>query len=306
MNLDELLQLKQPPEKIELSQEELIKFFWKYKGLSKEWERGNSFWTATNDNLKFAYEELDEKDRQIEKAYGIIQEDLSVAHQIQNSLLPKMTPQMEKEIDLAVYHKQLAEVGGDYYDYFKTNSGNFAIGVFDISGHGVSAALIMTYLKAQFNHILNMSKSPKDIVEWINSSSYDFLREVKKYTTINFVVFMENSIKYVCGGGFGVLVNKDTTHYFTKKDNFLGLRNKSYNEFELPFEKGDLLALYTDGIPEAQDSNGNDYTVKRLNNIIINNADKSVNDILKLCMDDYKSFVNKDADDITLIILKKK
>lgn len=306
MNLDELLQLKQPPEKIELSQEELIKFFWKYKGLAKEWERGNSFWTATNDNLKFAYEELDEKDRQLEKAYGIIQEDLSVAHQIQNSLLPKMTAQMEKDIDLAVYHKQLAEVGGDYYDYFKTNSGDFAIGVFDISGHGVSAALIMTYLKAQFNHILNMSKSPKDIVEWINSSSYDFLREVKKYTTINFVVFMPNSIKYVCGGGFGVLINKDTTHYFTKKDSFIGLRNKPYSEFELPFEKGDLLALYTDGIPEAQDANGNDYTVKRLNNIIINNADKPVDDILKLCMEDYKSFVNKDADDITLIILKKK
>jgi sigma-B regulation protein RsbU (phosphoserine phosphatase) len=306
MTLEELLKSNHPPEKIALSDDDLTKFFWKFKGLTKEWERANAFWSATNENLKIAYEKLDEKDQELEKAYSIIQEDLSVAHQMQNALLPKMSEKMDEEIELAVYHKQLAEVGGDYYDFFKTKNGNNAIGVFDISGHGVSAALVMTYLKAKFIHILNMFDSPRQIVEWVNNSSYDFLREVKKYSTINFVVFNNDKIQYVCGGGFGLLLNKNVPHHFTKKDNFLGLREKPFNEFELPFEKGDLLALYTDGIVESQDSNGNDYTIKRLNNLIINNSGKTASEILKCCLDDYESFRTRDSDDITLMIIRKK
>jgi sigma-B regulation protein RsbU (phosphoserine phosphatase) len=306
MSLEELLELGSVPKKGDISQEDLAKLFRKYRGLQKKQERDQAFWAATNENLKIAYEKLDEQERELARTYAIIQDDLSVASKIQAALLPQPSEKIATELELAVYHKQLAEVGGDYYDFFKTCSGSYAIGVFDISGHGVSAALVMTYLKAQFMTILESLESPKEIVEWVNTTSYDFLRTVKKYATVNFVVMNSTVLRYVSGGGFGLLLSGKKATVFEKRDAFLGLRRRSFHEYELPFKKGDLLALYTDGITEAQNDKGQDYSVQRLNKLIIKNAKKPVQEILELCREDYTRFKSKDSDDITLLILRKK
>jgi len=306
MSLEDLLGSKKTPEKDEISDEDLHRLFMKYKGLLKERERDKAFWAATNENLKLAYEKLDEKDRELERAYSIIHEDLKVAKQIQEGLLPNLTERMKSELELEVYHKQLLEVGGDYYDFFKSKGGSYAIGVFDISGHGVSAALVMTYLKAQFMRITDKFQSPKEIVEWVNSTFYSFLKSVKKYATINFVVFNKDKIRYVCGGGFGLLVRGKKSYTFKKGDQFLGLRNKPFHEYELDFTKDNILALYTDGMIEAQNEKKEDYTVARLNRIVIDNSEKPVEDILKLCLEDYQNFRTTDSDDITMLIMRKK
>lgn len=306
MSLEELLKLKKPPAREEVSDEELARLFMKYKGLLKERERDKAFWAATNENLKSAYEKLDEKDRELERAYGIIQEDLSVAEKIQNGLLPELPDQMAREMDLAVYHKQLLQVGGDYYDFFKTYSGRHAIGMFDISGHGVSAALVMAYLKAQFMQVMDRFDSPRETVGWVNSHSYNFLRSVKKYATVNYVVFLGDTIRYTCGGGFGTLLKNSKVHRFEKKDHFLGLRNKPFREYELPFTRDDVLVLYTDGMVEAQNDKNEDYSVSRLTGLVKKNIHKPVQDILDRCIKDYQEFRKEDADDITLLILRKK
>lgn len=306
MTLDELLESGSIPDPIELTDAELTRLVRKYKGLVKKQERDQAFWSATNKNLERAYEHLDEKEKELAKAYGIIQEDLSVASRIQDAVLPVLKGKMEQELELAVYHKQLAEVGGDYYDFFKTKDGGYAVGVFDISGHGVSAALVMTYLKAQFMMVMENLDSPKEIVERINETSISFLQAVKKYATVSFVVFQEERLRYVCGGGFGLLLSGGNQFPFEKKDAFLGLRRKPFREHELPFRKGDLLAIYTDGIVEAQDRNRQDYTVQRLNDLIAGNADRPVDEILTICIEDYRNFRVGDADDITLTIMRKR
>lgn len=306
MSLDELLASGNVPTKKDITEEELAKLFRKYRGLQKKQERDQAFWAATNENLKIAYEKLDEKDKELARAYAIIQDDLCVASKIQGALLPQPPPKMASELELAVYHKQLAEVGGDYYDFFNIRPGGYAIGVFDISGHGVSAALVMTYLKSQFMTVLESLESPKEIVEWVNSTSHDFLKTVKKYATVNFVVVGKAALRYVSGGGFGLLLRGKDRAVFQKRDAFLGLRRRPFHEYELPFKKGDLLAMYTDGIIEAQNSKGEDYSVQRLNDLIVENAEKPVEDILDLCVEDYTSFRSKDTDDITLLIVRKK
>ncbi|MCB9761466.1 MAG: SpoIIE family protein phosphatase [Alphaproteobacteria bacterium] len=305
MTLEELLDAARPPDEIDLSQEELARFFWKYRGLVKKWERANAYWATTNNNLKMAYEKLDEKEQELARAYGIIQDDLSVASQIQQALMPKHQDSLDNEMDIAIFHKQLTEVGGDYYDFFRTQTGHRALGVFDISGHGVSAALVMAYLKAQFMQVMDRFESPKEIVEWVNNASYLFLREVKKYATVNFVVFGEDHVRYVSGGGFGLLIHQGTPHSFENRQHFLGLRHRPFREYQLPWGPGDLLALYTDGIPEAQNEAIEDYTIKRLNQLIIDHANDPVQVILDRCLRDYTEFRAQDTDDITLMILRK-
>jgi phosphoserine phosphatase RsbU/P len=309
MTLEELLAQSDPTRATELSREELTRLFWKFKGTRKQMERDMAFWSSTNDNLKLAYEKLDEQERELARTYNIIREDLEVAQQIQRAMLPKVGIDLTSKFELAVYHKQLNEVGGDYYDYFKTRSGQNAIGLFglfDISGHGASAALIMSFLKAQFMSVMTAVDTPKAIVERVNMASYAFLREVRRYATVNFVVFHDTWLRYVSGGGYGLVVRGGLAHTFGKTDPFLGLRLRPYQEFELPYGPGDLLAMYTDGMVEAQNAAGADYTVKRLNDLIRTRASEPVEDILKACVDDYTAFRQADTDDITLIIARKR
>ncbi|MBK8214142.1 MAG: SpoIIE family protein phosphatase [Myxococcales bacterium] len=290
----------------QLSEKELLRLYWKFRGLAKTLERDTAFWSSTNDNLKVAYERLDEKERELAAAYHIIREDLEVASSVQKALLPRMFATMASELELSVYHKQLSEVGGDYFDYFRTASDRYAIGLFDISGHGVSSALVMAYLKAQFMTIMERLEDPAEIVEWVNKASFEFLREVRKYATVNFTTFAEDKLTYVCGGGYGLLLAKNGEEYvFEKKNHFLGLRQKPYIERELPFGVGDILVLYTDGMVEAQSAEGADYSVARLNGLIRKNRDLSTDDIVRICVEDYQSFRVQDSDDITLIVMRK-
>lgn len=289
-----------------LSRVELERLFWKFRGLRKQVERDTAFWQATNETLKTAYEKLDEQERELARAYQTIRQDLEIAQQVQHALLPEQFPDMLAQLELAVYHKQLTEVGGDYYDFFRTRAGAYAIGLFDISGHGVSAALIMAFLKAQFMQTMEQVERPRDIVERVNAASLDFLREVRRYATVNFVVFAESSIRYVCGGGYGVLVRGGEIHNFSKGDPYIGLRRRPYTEFELSFLAGDLLALYTDGMLEGQNAAGEDYGSKRLNGLLCAHADEPVDDLLRRCVDDYREFRRGDSDDITLILLRRR
>ena len=304
--LDEVLEQGEATRVHELAREDLERLFWKYQGLRKQVERDTKFWQATNDTLKLAYEKLDEQERELARAYQTIRNDLEIAQQVQHALLPKQFPDMLAQLDLAVHHKQLTEVGGDYYDFFRTREGHHAIGLFDISGHGVSAALIMAFLKAQFMQTMEQVARPKEIVEWVNQASLGFLREVRRYATVNFVVFAERSIRYVCGGGYGVLVRGGEIYTFSKGDPFIGIRRRPYTEFELSFYTGDLLALYTDGMVEAQNAAGESYGSRRLNALICEHASEPVSEILRRCMDDYASFRRSDADDITLILLRRR
>jgi len=101
------------------------------------------------------------------------------------------------------------------------------------------------------------------------------------------------------------LVRRGTAHTFNRSGNYIGLRIKPFREFELPFEQGDVLALYTDGVPEAQGANGESYSVQRLNEMIVRNTDEPVQVILDRCIEDYTSFRKADQDDVTMLILRR-
>jgi phosphoserine phosphatase RsbU/P len=243
-------------------------------------------------------------ENELEFQNRIVSEDLEVARGIQQFLLPDVST-IASQLEVAIYHKQLAEVGGDYYDFSQLPGDRVAVSVYDISGHGVSAALIMAFLKSQMENATKRLESPSAIVDWVNRASYAFLRGVRRYATVNFVMFSDRFLRYVSGGGYGLLVRHGMQRQFNRVGNYIGLRTKPFREFELPFEQGDVLALYTDGMVEAEDASGKGYTVQRLNDMIARHSEEPVQDILKRCVDDYTGFRAKDTDDITLMILRR-
>lgn len=304
--LDRLLELGDPAEARTLDGEELERLLWKYRGLKRSFEREQAFWNSTNDNLMLAYERLGERERELAAAYQTIREDLEVAAQVQKALLPRMLPAMTRELDLAVHQRQLSAVGGDYYDFFHVSGDRYAIGVFDISGHGVSSALVMSYLKAQLTSVTERLGSPQRIVEWVNRSALAFLREIRKYATVNFVSFEPRSLRYVCGGGYGLVLRaRGEEHLFAKPNHFLGLRDRPFREDVLPFEAGDLLCLYTDGIVEARDTEGRAYGTQRLHRLVAEHRDRAPQQIVDFIVADYEAFRARDSDDVTLLVMRR-
>jgi sigma-B regulation protein RsbU (phosphoserine phosphatase) len=297
--------LESPGDSLGLSKKELVKLYWQFKGREKEYRRDRDFWEATNDNLKDAYVRLDKKEQELKKAYEQISSDLEVASKMQTTLLPDVKNITSNELQIAVYHKQLNRVGGDYYDLFENKHNSYNLGLFDICGHGLSAALLMIFLKSQFMQISKKYSSPAKIVNEVNKASIKLLKDLKKYATVNYISFQKNKIKYVCGGGYGFVVTQTEDYVFDKTYNFLGLKDKLFEEYELPFNSGDLMALYTDGIVEAKNNAGQTYSRNRLNSIIQKNSIMDVQSLMGLCIEDYESFKIKDADDITLILIKK-
>jgi sigma-B regulation protein RsbU (phosphoserine phosphatase) len=144
------------------------------------------------------------------------------------------------------------------------------------------------------------------VADAVNSSVIGFLKRVKKYSTINYVLFEPLRIRYVCGGGNGLLVHNGQLITFSKQDAFLGLRERPYRESILPFEQDDLLALYTDGIVEAQDQEQRDYSIRRLSRLIQTHAGRDVQELLDICVADYREFCSGPQDDVTLLIMRKK
>ena len=69
---------------------------------------------------------------------------------------------------------------------------------------------------------------------------------------------------------------------------------------------GDILALFTDGMIEAQDKSGADYTARRLQSVIEKHRDRPMNEVLDLCLADYRAFRHQDSDDCTLILIRRK
>jgi sigma-B regulation protein RsbU (phosphoserine phosphatase) len=310
MELEELLAAPHPPPSPTLDGDDIIRLFWKYRGLLKNQERAEAFWSAHHGNLRRRIERLDNQEQALGRAMRTLQDDLQVASRIQGALLPQPDAVAADGVEWSVHHRQLTQVGGDYYDFFRTRAGRTAIGLFDISGHGVAAALIMAFLKARFIAALEQHEAPRSIVESVNETAHDFLRSVKHYSTVNFVVLHENELRYACGGGFGLLLpgpeaGDAEPQVFTKRDPFLGLRRRPYTEHRLRFGEGDVLAMYTDGIPEGQDREGRDYTVRRLNGVLAAHRTAPVQEIVDACVADFEGFRAEDTDDRTLIVLRR-
>lgn len=281
-----------------------LEFFARCRKLVEQCERLRSDADEMSVVHELTLEHATRIENELELQNRIVSEDLEVARGIQQSLMPDPA-MLAENFDIAIYHKQLTEVGGDYYDFSQLPGERLAVSVYDISGHGVSSALIMTFLKSQFENATKRLESPSAIVDWVNRASYAFLRGVRRYATVNFVMFTERFLRYVSGGGYGLLVRRGEQITFNRVGNYLGLRTKPFREFELPFEEGDVLALYTDGMAEALDENGKGYTVQRLNDLIARHSDEPVQDILNRCVEDYTNFRAQDTDDITLLIMRR-
>jgi sigma-B regulation protein RsbU (phosphoserine phosphatase) len=241
-----------------------------------------------------------------------ISAELSVAAQIQTSMIPSVFPPFpeRKEFDLYASMVPAKEVGGDFYDFYLVKDDNLAVIIADVSGKGVPAALFMVITKTLFENS-SSSLSPKRVFEKVNK------RLIKNNETGMFVTaFMGfyniptgRFIYSNAGHNPPLLKRKGGDYEFIINEPCLVLgsfENAKYTENEITLEKGDMLYLYTDGVTEAMNVKSELFSETRLLEVLNKNKDASPELLLKIVKKEVDDFSEgaQQFDDITMLALK--
>ena len=240
-----------------------------------------------------------------------LEEDLEIAHDIQKNLLPHKIPQFTNfdVVASTVFSKQ---VGGDYYDVITLDNNNFCVAIADVSGKGVSAALMMANLQAFLKTICKQGMRIDEATGLINDLITENTTEGKFITF--FWAIIENESKqmlYVdAGHNPPLLIRKGNIIKLDKGGIILGVMKTMipYSSEKLQLEKDDVIVLFTDGVSEAMNQSGEEFSDERLEKLSLSLVEKSAMEISNVIQNEVTKFAygTVQSDDITLMVIKVK
>ncbi|MGD2087846.1 MAG: SpoIIE family protein phosphatase [Candidatus Aminicenantes bacterium] len=238
-----------------------------------------------------------------------IEKELQIAKNIQRSFLPDERKIALKGMDVACLNIPSSEVGGDYYDIVPLSEDETIFTINDISGHGIPASLPMSIFSANFKYRV---KKDKDMLTTINhldnllAETTDASQFVTSFTCC--VNIKDRKLKYFnCGHNPPLLFRKDRIIELKEGEAPLGLfPDLPRTVATVNIEKNDLVILYTDGIIEAENPQGEQFDYHRLKNCLKTNQYLPAESIKEKLIRELKEFVNKDHfhDDVTLVIIE--
>lgn len=249
-----------------------------------------------------------------------IEQELALAATIQESLFPSNLAK-PAGYDLAAHNRPARSCGGDYYDIleFKTVSGNCChlICVADVSGKGLPASLLMSNMQATMRALLGRIPSLTELASHTNELLYATTPSNKYITAILVELdFATGKGRYVNAGHTDCLLLRANgeAEWLKSTGTPLGLMDPAivnmvtpYGECGFELHPGDLLALFSDGVTEAQDEDENEFGEERTADFIRPLANEPANNIVKKVFEEIDRFAGTapQFDDITLFVIKR-
>lgn len=238
-----------------------------------------------------------------------MEEELNLARNMQQALLPSELPQMEA-FDIAALNIPSRQVGGDYFDVVSISENRYGIAIADVSGKGAGAALLMANLQASLHALASVDVTIPDMVARINNL-------IHQNTALDkFITFF-----------YGELNTRDKTFTFCNAGHnppyrisesgkvdelmtggiILGMMpNMSFETETIILEPGDRVVMFTDGITEAMDPAEEEFGEERVQELVSSQPDVSAQSILESIVAEVETFSSgaPQADDITMVIVK--
>jgi sigma-B regulation protein RsbU (phosphoserine phosphatase) len=238
------------------------------------------------------------------------EQEMQIARQVQSRLLPQQAPAL-KTLECAGRCIQTRAVGGDYYDFLDLGSGRLGLVLADISGKGMSAALLMANLQANLRS--QYALALEDIPRLLRSVNRLFYKntETNNYATTFFAVYDDEARRLVyvnCGHNPPMLLRAaGAVEHLHATATVLGLFEEwDCSVAELDLGAGDVLVIYTDGVSEASPNEEEDeFGEQRLIKAARNGRERSANEILEAIISEVQGFSRgEQADDMTLIVAR--
>lgn len=242
------------------------------------------------------------------------QEELKIAQRVQQSLLPANLEQ-DPDYEIVSFSEAADEVGGDYYDTYRVGDNRIALIISDVSGKGTSAAFHMSQMKGVFQSLAQLNLDPTEFLFRSNSALSRCLDKNSFITTSYFVIdSSDRRVDFTRAGHCPTLYfnsREQKAHYFKNKGLGLGIvRNDSYRDYihtnHFHYNGGDIMLLYTDGITEATNRQGDEFGYDRLLQAVERLQDRTVEEIQQSLIEELYAFTGSKTinDDYTMIIVK--
>jgi sigma-B regulation protein RsbU (phosphoserine phosphatase) len=255
-----------------------------------------------------------------------IENEIDLAKEIQIHLLPQRIPSLNG-YEISGKNIPALNIGGDYFDIIKIDNDRIIIIIADVSGKGLPASLLMSNIQSAIHSFLKFNGDKEfnisEVTGKLNSLIYENTSSEKFITFFWGVIDKRNHSFIFSNAGHNPPL-------FFKKSKIEGnepeipksklfstlnegglmlgiIEDFQYESGKVKMIKNDMLILYTDGITEAQNSDGDEFGEERLHEIIISNRNKKGEEIVNIILKEVEIFAgtNKQYDDQTLIILSR-
>lgn len=235
------------------------------------------------------------------------QQELQIARAVQSKLLPQQSPPLAT-LDYAGACIQARAVGGDYYDFLDLGPGRVGFVLADISGKGISAALLMANLQASLRSLY--PGADRELPRFLHSVNHLFVQntEVTHYATVFFGVYDDGSRKLLyanCGHNPPLMLRaRGDVERLNATATVLGLFEPwECSVTETQMFPGDILAIYTDGVTEAANRNEEEFGEERLISLLRHSQGLRSSELLHQILKSVQEFApGEQADDLTTII----
>ncbi|MFC1543162.1 PP2C family protein-serine/threonine phosphatase [Candidatus Neomarinimicrobiota bacterium] len=249
---------------------------------------------------------------ELKKARDALWSEMELAKRIQTALLPENKQIQGFEITAAMF--PAIEVGGDYYDIIETDSGDRWVTIGDVSGHGVDSGLIM--MMAETSILSRVSCLPETTPTAVIESVNRVIREnISRLGSDHFMTLMairiDGSQMTMAGKHQDMIVYRsklNQTEVIPTIGTWIGISDNIDRYLEdktVDFSPGDIVLLFTDGITEATNQDGEMYGQARLEQALNQFADLPIGKLMNNIIREVERFQAEQLDDMTLIVLKK-
>ena len=229
------------------------------------------------------------------------------AREIQQALMPKEIPQMPG-LEISGSWRPARIVGGDYFDVFKFGASRLGLCIADVSGKGMPAALLMANLQAVVKALAAENTSPKELVEKVNRVMSRNTTEAKFITLFYGLLDAERKTLQYANAGHNapVLTREDGVQVRLEQGGLIvgAFQESVYDQGEIDLRPGDRLVMFTDGLSEAVDGNGEEFGEERLAEASRCNRQLSAEALHRCLLDRVTDFCGGEfEDDATVLVV---
>ena len=233
--------------------------------------------------------------------------ELSFALEVQRALFPRHLP-VSNGLEFGAVCIPARGISGDYYDVMQFPDGRLVFAIADISGKGISAAILMANVQALLRTLSETGIPPAEVCKRLNHHLHQVTDE-SKYATFFYAEWKaaERRLSYVNAGHYApVLLGSLSGRQLDEGGFPLGLFPCSeFQTGEVSLQPGDLLALYSDGLTEAASNNGEEFGERRLQTEIEKRSGESLAEIQAGVLEEVRKWAGDELeDDMTLLMVR--
>lgn len=252
---------------------------------------------------------LQEQQKKIFRFHQTIESDLSLARQVQASLVPKLTE--TDKIAVAVEYLPMIGLGGDFADIYDDQNGRIYLTIIDVTGHGISAALIVNRICSELRKFVREQLTPRDVLYHLNNFYFKSFSKIGMFLTLfSLEIDLNQKVLYYAGSAHPAgLLYRSKNKAFTRLDSqnqIIGFQDADQEKFyqdSIQLESGDRIIFYTDGIVETENWLSEPFGLNGLKKTLKSCGNVSARETALAVVSDVKEYAETELRDDVMIVI---